>query len=194
MFGKKSSAGGNELAKVEKKAARQAKKANRKATKADTKSAKAAEKDAPKGLIGMLTDPKTAKRALSVAKVAGPMVAPAALKAATAARGFLDDRRAVKLGVTAEEVAAYRGPTGPAGARVAGLRSSIDELRRRRSTDLQIVRFTDVAKTRLADLNSAVQTAASMPASRRRGTLVAVNKELNQIEADLMTYLVGNRG
>jgi hypothetical protein len=30
-----------------------------------------------------------------------------------------------------------------------------------------------------------------MPPSRRRATLSAVNKELNQIEADLMTYLVG---
>ena len=197
MFGKKSSAG-KSLAKAEKKAARKAKKADGKAAKATGKSAKAnakaAEKAAPKSVIGTLTDPKTARRALAVAKIAGPVVAPFALKAATTTRGFIDERRAIKLGVTADEVAAYRGPTGPAGARIAGLRSSVDELRRRRTTDLQVVRFADVAKARLADLNTAVQTSASMPASRRRGTLAAVNKELNQIEADLMTYLVGHRG
>lgn len=153
---------------------------------------KAAAKAQPKGVIGMLTDPKTVKRALSVAKLAGPIVAPYALRAATGARSFLDDRRATKLGVTADEVAAYRGPTGPAGARIAGLRSSIDDLRRRRTSDLQVARFSDVAKARLADLNTAVQTSASMPAPRRRGTLAAVGKELNQIEADLMTYLVGS--
>ena len=194
MFGKKSSAGGKGLAKAEKKAARKAKKVDRKAGKAANKSTKAAEKAAPKGFIGTLTDPKSAKRALAVAKIAGPVVAPFALKAATTTRGYLDDRRAIKLGVTADEVAAYRGPTGPAGARIAGLRTSIDELRRRRTTDLQVVRFADVAKARLADLNTAVQTSASMPASHRRGTLAAVGKELNQIEADLMTYLVGHRG
>ncbi|SDO52953.1 hypothetical protein SAMN04515671_1233 [Nakamurella panacisegetis] len=187
MFGKKSSTGGKDLAKAEKKVARKAEKAERKA-------AKSAEKVAPKSIIGTLTDPKTARRALAVAKIAGPIVAPFALKAATSTRGFIDERRAIRLGVTADEVAAYRGPTGPAGARIAGLRTSIDELRRRRTTDLQIVRFADVAKARLADLNTAVQTAASMPPARRRGTLAAVSKELNQIEADLMTYLVGHRG
>lgn len=153
---------------------------------------KATETAPHKGIFGMLTDPKAAKRALSVAKLAGPIVAPYALRAATGARSFLDDRRATKLGVMADEVAAYRGPTGPAGARIAGLTSSIDELRRRRASDLQVARFSDVAKARLADLNTAVQTAASMPAPRRRGTLSAVGVELNQIEADLMTYLVGS--
>lgn len=203
MFGRKSSSGTG-LASSEKKAARKVEKARAKAEKsrgraekargkADTASRKAAEKAQPKGLIGSLTDPKTARRALSVAKIAGPAVAPYALKAATGARGFLDDRRAMKLGVTADEVAAYRGPTGPAGARIAGLQSSIDELRRRRTSDLQVVRFADVAKARLADLNTAVRTSASMPPARRRGTLGAVGKELDQIEADLMTYLVGSR-
>lgn len=184
MFGRKSTSHKG-IARAERKAARHA---EARADKAEKKVAKAQ----PKGVIGTLTDPKTAKRALSVAKLAGPVVAPYALKAATSARGYLDDRRAIKLGVSADEVAAYRGPTGPAGARIAGLRTSIDELRQRRTADLQVVRFSDVAKARLADLNIAVQTSASMPPARRRGTLAAVGRELNQIEADLMTYLVGN--
>ena len=179
MFGRKS--GGSE-----KKAQRAEKKADKAVKKAD----KAIKKE-PAGVIGTLTNPKTARRALAVAKIAGPAIAPFALKTATAARGLLDERRAIKLGVTADEVAAYRGPTGPAGARIAGLRSAIDDLRGRRTTDLQVVRFSDVAKARLADLGIAVSTAASMPAVRRRATLSAVGKELNRIEADLMTYLVG---
>lgn len=180
MFGRKRSKG-------EKKAAH----AEKTAKKAEGKAEKAIKKE-PVGLIGTLTNPKTAKRAVSVAKIAGPAIAPFALKGATAARGFIDERRAIKLGVTADEVAAYRGPTGPAGARIAGLRSAVDELRGRRVTDLQAIRFTDVAKARLSDLAIAVHTAGSMPAARRRGTLSAVNKELNQIESDLMTYLVGS--
>lgn len=197
MFGRKSSSY-KKAARAEKKAAKkadrsaaQASKVATRADKAGKKAEKAAKKE-PAGLIGTLTNPKTAKRALAVAKIAGPSISPLALKAATSTRGFLDDRRALKLGVTADEVAAYRGPTGPAGARIAGLRTAIDDLRRRRTSDLQVSRFADVAKARLADLDTAVHTAASMPAGRRRGTLSAVGKELNQIESDLMTYLVGS--
>ena len=91
-------------------------------------------------------------------------------------------------------MAAFRGPTGPTAARISTLRSAVAQLRSRRSTDLQVVRFSDVAKARLADLDTAVNTAASMPTSRRRSTLGAVGKELNQIEADLMTFLVGRSG
>ncbi len=171
--------------RAEKNAAR----AEKKALAAQQKAEKA--KKQPVNIIETLTSPKTATRALAVAKLVGPVVAPVALRATAAARGYLDERRALKLGVTAGEVAAYRGPTGPAGARVAGLRSAVDEVRRRRSADLQVVRFADVAGARLTDLRTAVTTAGSMPPARRRATLGAVNKELDQIEADLMTYLVG---
>ncbi len=195
--GAKRTASANEkVAKASSKAVKADTKATKAATKAAARSAKADAKAAtikakqPTGLIGTLTSPKTATRAMAVAKIVGPTVAPYALRAATTARGLLDERRAVKLGVSPDEVAAYRGPTGPAGARIAGLRSSIEELRRRRATDQQVTRFSDVAKARLADLDIAVHTSASMPAARRRGTLVAVDRELNQIEADLMTHLV----
>ncbi len=189
MFGRKSTRGEKKAAKAEHAAGRAQRKAGRSEKKA-AKAAKSAKDD--NSLIGTLTNPKTARRALAVAKIAGPAIAPYALSTATAARGFLDDRRAIKLGVTAQEVAAYRGPTGPAGARIATLRNSIDELGRRRTSDLQVSRFADVAKARLADLDIAVHTAASMPSTRRRSTLGAVGKELNQIESDLMTYLVGS--
>lgn len=194
MFGTKST-GGEKVADSGKKAAKKVGKAADKAGKAADKAGKAAEKAAdknqPANIVETLTRPRTARRAMRVVKIAGPVLAPFALEAATATRGFLDERRAIKLGVPAEEVAAYRGPTGATAARIATLRSAIDELRRRRATDLQVIRFADVARARIADLNIAVHTAASMPASRRRSTLNAVSKELNQIEADLMTFLVG---
>jgi hypothetical protein len=192
MFGK-SSTGDKAAAGAAKKAARAEKAAGRaekNAAKSEKKALKA-RKNEPAGVLGVLLNPKTATKALAVAKIIGPVVAPLALKATTSARGFIDERRAIKLGVTADQVAAYRGPTGPAGARIAALRTAVDDVRRRRPTDLQVTRFADVARARLVDLGTAVSTAASMPPSRRRATLSAVNKELNQIEADLMTYLVG---
>jgi hypothetical protein len=182
----------SKLVKADELAVKSATKSAASTAKAEAKAAKVRAKQ-PQGLIGQLTSPKTATRALAAAKIVGPAVAPYALQAATSARGFLDERRAQKLGVGADEVAAYRGPTGPSSARIASLRSGIDEVRRRKVTDPQVSRFADVAKARLADLEIATHTAASMPPARRRGTLTAIGRELNQIEADLMTYLVGTR-
>ena len=179
------------LMQADAKAVKTATKTAKQAAKADAKAAKVRAKQ-PAGLLGQLTNPKTASRAMSVAKIVGPSVAPYALRAATSARGYIDERRAQKLGVSADEIAAYRGPTGPVGARIASLRSGIADLRRRRATDSQVNRFSEVATARLADLEIAAHTAASMPSARRRGTLAALNRELNQIEADLMTYLVGS--
>lgn len=179
--------------RAEKKASRaetRASRAEKQAARAEKK-AEQAKKNEPGGMLAALTNPKTATKALAVAKIVGPTVAPFALRATTTARGFLDERRAIKLGVTADQIAAYRGPTGPAGARIAALRSAVEELRQRRTTDRQVLRFADVAKARLVDLSTAVNTAGSMPAPRRRATLSAIKKELDQIEADLMTYLVG---
>src|ERR1700712_1657841 len=190
MFGTKSTSG-EKIASTQKKAVKKADKAVDKAAK---KAEKAVAAERPANIVETLTNPKTAKRALRVVRIAGPALAPFALDAATAARGFLDERRAIKLGVTADEVAAFRGPTGASAARIANLRSAVAELRARRRTDLQVTRFADVARARLADLSTAVNTAASMPASRRRSTLTAVAKELNQIEADLMTFLVRGSG
>ncbi len=180
MFGTESTS--EKIADTEKKAAKAAKKAEKAATEPSA------------NLVETLTDPRTARRALKMVRIAGPALAPYALDAATTVRGFLDERRATKLGVPVDEVAAYRGPTGPSAARIANLRSAVAELRARRSTDLQVTRFADVARARLADLSTAVTTSASMPASRRRSTLAAVAKELNQIEADLMTFLVRGSG
>lgn len=184
IFGKKKSA----AVKESESSARSA----RKAEKSSKQAAKDAKKATPAGLIGTLTDPKTARRAVAVAKIAGPALAPYALKAATNVRGYLDARRADQLGVAAEEVSAYRGPTGPIAARIASLQQSVDDLRRRRGSDLQVSRFTEVARTRLADLAAATNAAGSMPSGRRRATLGAIGKDLNQIDADLLTFLVGN--
>lgn len=145
----------------------------------------------PARVVATLTNPKTAKRVIAVAKLAGPALAPVVLKAAAGTRSFLDEQRAHRLGVTAAEVGAFRGPTGPTGARISGLLTSIEDLQSRKSSDLRIARFADVSKARLTDLTAATQAAASMPGGRRRTVLRAVSKELDQMGADLMTYLVG---
>ncbi len=187
MFGTK------KKTKAVKKAEDDVETSKKKLSRAEKKAAKKAAVP-PRTLFDKLTDPRTARRAISAAKVAGPALAPFALKAATSTRGWLDEHRARQLGVTALEVAAYRGPTGATGARVAGLTRSIEDLRGRRGGDLQVDRFVDVTQGRLADLTTAVRAAASMPANRRRATLAAVQRDLDRIDADLMTYLIPTAG
>ncbi len=186
----KADARANKEAAKQRKAELKAAKAMVAQTKKADKNIAAAVKKAPKPLFERATDPKTARRLLGIAKVIGPAVSPFALRTATSTREYLDTRKASRLGVAAAEVGAFRGPTGSVEARMAGLRRSVDELRARRTGDLQVTRFSDVASGRLTDLIAAVRAAASMPAGRRRATIAAVNRELNQIDADLMTFLV----
>jgi hypothetical protein len=144
----------------------------------------------PRTLLEHATRPWDLRRMLATARIIGPLVAPFALQAATASRGWWDERRARQLGVSTVEVAAYRGPTGPTEARLAGLAHTVQDLQRRRGGDLQVVRFAELTNNRLADLTIATRAAASMPSGRRRPTLTAVGRDLDRIDADLMTFLL----
>ena len=143
------------------------------------------------GLVAVLSDPKTLRRLLLAAKVVGPMVAAGAMKTSTEVRGVLDDRRARQLGVPIEEVAAYKGPTGTVQARITGLTKAIDELRARRGTDQTVARFAGSTTARLAELSAASTATLSMPTSTRRAALRAISADLDQLDAELMTFLVG---
>ena len=145
----------------------------------------------PARAIESLTSPRLARRAFTVLKIAAPVLAPYLLSASTSAREFLDQQRANRLGVPVGKIGAYRGPTGPSGARISGLHTSIEELNTRKGSQPSVARFVGVSRGRLADLTTAVQASASMPAGERRSVLRAVNRELDQISADLMTHLIG---
>jgi len=174
-------------------------KARKKSAPASTSGSKSAAKSAPKsaagsrssGLVATLSDPKTLRRLLLAAKVVGPVVAAGAMKTSTEVRGLLDDRRARQLGVPIEDVAAYKGPTGTVQARITGLTKAVDELRSRRGGDQAVARFTTTTSARLAELSAASTATLSMPPSTRRAALRAISADLDQLDAELMTFLVG---
>ena len=159
---------------------------SRKKRKARSKSS-----DSNSGALASLTDPKTILRLSTLFRVAGPLVAGGAMKASTSVRGLMDEKRARQLGVSPDSVAAYRGPSGPARARISGLQSAIDELRGRRRGEAAVLRFTDAANARLADLTAGVNATTTMAPPTRRVALRAVAADLDQLETELMTYLVG---
>lgn len=140
--------------------------------------------------MAILSDPKRFRRLLATVALAGPMLSSVALKSSAGIRGAIDQRRARQLGVSPDDVAAFRGPTGLVSARLEGLSASVDDLRARRSGDPAVVAFSDEAVRRLSDLATATAAAASMPAGRRKTTLRAVSRDLDRIDTDLMTFLV----
>jgi len=159
------------------------------ASSSGSKTAKSASRSS--GLVAQLSDPKTLRRLLLAAKVIGPAVAAGALKTSTGVRGLLDDRRAQQLGVPVEDVAAYKGPAGTVQARITGLTSAVGDLQSRRGTDPKVSRFVTTATARLGELSAATSATASMPPATRRSALRAVSADLDQLDAELMTFLVG---
>jgi hypothetical protein len=158
-------------------------------TAAERTAAKTGSKSA--ALIASLSDPKTLRRLLLAAKVVGPVVAATAMKTSTGVRGALDERRAAKLGVPVEDVAEYKGPTGTVNARITGLQKSVAELRARRGSDQKVARFVDATSARLNELSAASTATLSMPAGTQRSAIRAISGDLDQLDAELMTFLVG---
>jgi hypothetical protein len=142
-------------------------------------------------LVATLSDPRTLRRLLLAAKVVGPVVAASAMRTSTGVRGMLDDRRARQLGVPVEDVAAYKGPAGTIQARITGLTKAINDLRDRRGSDPKVARFTERANARLGELSAAATATLSMPAGTQRAALRAAAADLDQLDAELMSFLVG---
>ncbi len=143
------------------------------------------------GIVTQLSNPRTLRRLLLAAKVVGPVVAAGAIKTSTTVRGALDERRAHQLGVPIDEVAAYKGPTGRVQARITGLTKAVTDLGERRGGDQAVARFVGTTHTRLRELSAAAGATHSMPSGTQRSALRAVSADLDQMDAELMTFLVG---
>lgn len=143
------------------------------------------------GVMGSLTNPRTLRRMLILVQTVGPPLAAGTMRFSTEVRGALDQRRAHRLGVPIDEVALYKGPAGTLSARLAGLGRSVRDLRARRGTDPKVSRFVDSTEARIDELTAAINATLSMPSGSRRATLHAISADLDQLDADLMTFLVG---
>lgn len=130
--------------------------------------------------------PANAKRAIGIAKVVIPVVAPFAIKAAGYARHRWDSSRARRLGVTVDQLPAMSGRGVALHARLARLAVSLQELAQRRPEEAQFVEQTE---GRLADLSAAMRAAELMPTARRRAAHRAIAAELDVSEAELLRRL-----
>jgi hypothetical protein len=138
---------------------------------------------------GKLLSPTRIRRMLTVSRLLAPIVVPLVYRAAIAARGFVDERRADRLGVPLSQIGQFSGHGAALSARIAGAEHSLRLVAEKKPKDTETKQFVTAITERLRDLSAAVAAAENMPASRRRASHAAIADQLDGIDADLMARL-----
>lgn len=135
--------------------------------------------------------PKKAKNAINVAKVVVPavvpVVAPYAVRAATALREGIDQARAKRLGIAPADLRHFTGKGAALHARIAGLQRGLRELTSERGAGGEdATRFAAQSQATLDKLTGAIRAAETMPAARRKAAHRAASVELDTMEDNLL--------
>ena len=138
---------------------------------------------------GKLLAPGRIRRTLTASRLLAPAVVPVAYRAAIAARGVIDERRADRLGVPLTQLGQFSGAGGRLSARISGAEQSLQLVAKRSPQDPETARFVSAINDRLAALGAAVPAAENMPGPRRRDAQASISEQLDGIEADIMTRL-----
>ena len=138
---------------------------------------------------GKLFSPTRIRRMLTVTRLLAPIVVPLFYRAAIAARGYLDERRADRLGVPLSQIGQFSGHGAALSARIAGAEHSLRLVAEKKPKDAETTQFVAAITERLRDLSAAVAAAENMPTTRRRAAHAAIAEQLDGIDADLMARL-----
>jgi Family of unknown function (DUF6474) len=155
----------------------------------DKSALKAAETNLKAAREGRLLSPTRIRRTLTVTRLLAPIVVPVAYRVAVGARGWLDERRADRLGVPLGEVGKFSAHGARLSGRIAAAEQSVRMVAEKNPKDSETKQFVAAITTRLNDLSAAVTAAESMPSARRRAAHAAIAAELDGIDADLLARL-----
>jgi hypothetical protein len=176
-----------------KSAERSADKALRAQIKARRDSDKAALKVAQTNLKaaqeGRLLSPTRIRRTLTVTRLLAPILVPIAYRVAIGARGWLDERRADRVGVALGNVGKLSSHGARLSGRIAAAEQSVRMVAEKNSKDAETKQFVAAITGRLKDLSGAVTAAEGMASARRRAAHAAIAAELDGIDADLLARL-----
>ena len=156
---------------------------------ADRTAVKVAQTELRTAREGRLMSPGRVRRLLAVSRLVAPVVVPVAYRAAVAARGAIDERRADRLGVPLTALGQFSGQGGRLSARIAGAESSLRKVAANKPKDSETRVFVAAMTERLTALSAAVTAAENMPGQRRRAAQQSIADQLDGIEADLMSRL-----
>jgi hypothetical protein len=155
----------------------------------DRSALKVAEAELKAAREGKLLSPTRIRRVLTVSRLLAPIVVPLVYRAAMAARGLLDQRRADQLGVPLAQIGRFSGHGARLSARIAGAEQSLRTVQEKKPKDAETKQFAAAISDRLTDLSAAITAAENMPAPRRRSAHASIAKQLDGIDADLMARL-----
>lgn len=176
--------------KSDQKSAQRALKAQVKAQRdSDRNALKVAEAELKAAREGRLLSPTRVRRVLTVTRLLAPVLVPLIYRAATAARGALDERRADRLGVPLAQLGQFSGHGAELSARISGAEQTLRQVAEKKPKDAETKQFVTAITERLNDLAAAVTAAENMPTARRRGAHAAISAQLDGIDADLMARL-----
>jgi hypothetical protein len=156
---------------------------------ADRAAVKVAETQLKAAREGKLLSPTRIRRALTVSRLLAPVIVPVAYRAAIAARGAIDERRADRLGVPLSQLGQFSGQGGQLSARISGAEASLRVVADKKPKDAETKQFVAAMTERLTALSAAVTAAENMPGPRRRAAHAAITEQLDGIDADLMARL-----
>ncbi|MCG7611516.1 hypothetical protein BA059_03510 [Mycolicibacterium sp. (ex Dasyatis americana)] len=176
--------------KSDRKSAERALKAQVKTQRdSDRAALKVAEAELKAAREGRLLAPARIRRLLTVTRLLAPVLVPLIYRAATAARGALDERRADRLGVPLAQLGQFSGHGAELSARISGAEQTLRQVAEKKPKDAETKQFVTAINERLSDLAAAVTAAENMPTARRRGAHAAIAAHLDGIDADLMARL-----
>jgi hypothetical protein len=155
----------------------------------DRAAVKVAEMQLKAAREGKLLSATRVRRTLTVARMLAPVVVPIAYRGAIAARGFVDERRADRLGVPLAQIGQFSGTGGALSARIAGAEQTLDQVATKKPKDAETKQFVAAVTDRLRDLSAAVTAAENMPTPRRRAAHAAITEQLDGVDADLAARL-----
>lgn len=140
---------------------------------------------------GALLSPTRIRRTLTASRLLAPVLVPVAYRAAMAARGAIDERRADRLGVPLTQLGQFSGEGGRLSARISGAEHSLELITSSSagSKDAETTHFVTAMHDRLAALAAGVTAAENLPGPRRRAAHTSISEQLDGIEADLMARL-----
>jgi hypothetical protein len=138
---------------------------------------------------GKLFSPTKVRRVLTVTRLLAPVAVPLVYRASIAARGYVDERRADRLGVPLTQLGQFSGHGAELSARISGAEQSLRLLTDKRPKDAETKQFVSAMNERLSDLAAAVAAAENMPSARRRPAHAAISEQLDGLDADLMARL-----
>jgi hypothetical protein len=138
---------------------------------------------------GKLLSASRSRRVMTVSRLLAPVVVPVVYRAAIAARGIIDQRKADRLGVPLSQLGQFSGAGGALSARISGAEQSLRQVTESKPKDAETKQFVTAINDRLKDLSAAVTAAENMPTVRRKAAHAAITEQLDGIDADLMARL-----